>query len=63
MMRNAAHADLRILRINTAKHDERLRMLGNHGPGILCAPGEFKEVLSQYMRDNRLRRCGTIAGE
>ena len=62
-MGDAAHADLRILRINTAKHDEHLRMLSNRGPGILCAPGEFKKVRSQYMRHNRLRRCGAIAGE
>ncbi len=61
MAGDTAHADLRVLWIDAAEHDQQFCMLGNHWPAVLFAPRHLEEVHAKDMRDDRLRSTGAVA--
>ena len=58
-----AHADLRVLRVDPAEHDQGFRVLVDRRPAFLMFVEEFQELLAEDVRHDRLGAAGGIAAE
>ena len=61
MTGHTTHADLRVLGINPAEHDQCLGVGRNHGPHVLCGIHQFEKVHPEHMGDDRLCGRRTVA--
>ncbi len=63
MFGDATHADLGVLRVDTAEHDQRFGVVVDGLPAVLMLVEKFQKIHAENMRHDRLRAAGGIAAE